>query len=167
MLRRLTRTSLASERPQQTGPCGAGFMPNALLSTSASTPSANLGTRPDMADGALLRPSRARLMANEAGRAASSGPSASDGPTRHEILKRTNVRVNKFYFKWGKASIGRFWRFSRGYVSTGGPTASRTCENWRVPGAGAAPNLDEASGSGPETRGSGCFRALNTQFSGL
>ena len=87
LLRRLTRTSLASERPQQTGPCGAGFMPNALLSTSASTPSANLGTRPDMADGALLRPSRARLMANEAGRAASSGPSASDGPTRHEIFE--------------------------------------------------------------------------------
>ena len=62
-------------------------MPNALLSTSANTPLANLGTRPDMADGALLRPSRAPLVANEAGRAASSGPSASDGPTRHEIFE--------------------------------------------------------------------------------
>ena len=31
---------------------------------------------------------------------------------------------------------------SRGLVPTGGPTASRACENWRVPGAGAAPNPD-------------------------
>ena len=37
-------------------------MPNVLLSTSANTPLANLGTRPDMADGALLRPSRARVV---------------------------------------------------------------------------------------------------------
>ena len=50
-------------------------------------------------------------------------------PPAMKFLKRTNVRVNKFYFKWGKASIGRFWRFSRGSVATDGPTASRTCEN--------------------------------------
>ena len=50
--------------------------------------------------------------------------------------------------------------FSRGSVRTGGPTASRTCQNWRVSGAGATPNSDKAPGSGPETRGSGCFRAL-------
>ena len=50
--------------------------------------------------------------------------------------------------------------FSRGSVRTGGPTASRTCQNWRVPGAGAAPNLDKAPGSVPVPGGARCFRAL-------
>ena len=53
--------------------------------------------------------------------------------------------------------------FSRGSVSTGGPTASRAFGNWRVPGAGAAPSLDEASGSVPVPGGAGCFRAEKLQ----
>ena len=52
---------------------------------------------------------------------------------------------------------------SRGSVPTGGPTASRACENWLVPGAVAAPNPDEASGSVPVPGGVGCFRAEKLQ----
>ena len=52
---------------------------------------------------------------------------------------------------------------SRGSVITGGPTASGACENWRDPGAGAAPNPDEASGSVPVPGGAGCFRAEKLQ----
>ena len=53
--------------------------------------------------------------------------------------------------------------FSRGSVITGGPTASRACENWRAPGAGAAPNPEEAPGSVPVPGGVGCFRAEKLQ----
>ena len=51
--------------------------------------------------------------------------------------------------------------FSRGSVSTGGPTASRACENWRVPRPGAAPNPDEPLVPVPVPGGAGCFRAEN------
>ena len=53
--------------------------------------------------------------------------------------------------------------FSRGSVSTGGPTASRACENWRVPGAGADPNPDEPLVPVPVPGGAGCFRAEKLQ----
>ena len=53
--------------------------------------------------------------------------------------------------------------FSRGSVSTGGPTASRACENWRVPRAGAAPNPDEPLVPVPVPGGVGCFRAEKLQ----
>ena len=57
-----------------------------------------------------------------------------------------------------------FWVvISRGSVRTGGPTASRACANWRVPGAGAGPNPDEASGSVPVPGGAACFRAEKLQ----
>ena len=52
---------------------------------------------------------------------------------------------------------------SRGSVPSGGPTASRACENWRVPRAGAAPNPEEAPGSVPVPGGVGCFRAEKLQ----
>ena len=52
---------------------------------------------------------------------------------------------------------------SRGSVPSGGPTASRACENWRVPGAGAAPNPEEEPGSVPVPGGVGCFRAEKLQ----
>ena len=38
-----------------------------------------------------------------------------------------------------RAFVAVGFNFARS-VATGGPTASRSCENWRVPGAGAAPN---------------------------
>ena len=56
---------------------------------------------------------------------------------------------------------------SSGPVRTGGPTTSKSYENWRVPGAGAGPNLDKALGAVRLTGSFGCFRALNTQFSCL
>jgi hypothetical protein len=66
--------------------------------------------------------------------------------------KRGRVRT------WGLPGF-----FSRGSVPSGGPTASRACENWRDPGAGAAPNPDKAPGSVPVPGGVGCFRAEKLQ----
>ena len=77
-----------------------------------------------------------------------SGPKLTFEKSKNEVGVRT----------WGMPGF-----FSRGSVRTGGPTASRACEIWRVPGAGAAPNPDEASGSVPVPGGVGCFRAEKLQ----
>ena len=72
--------------------------------------------------------------------------------TFEKSRKRGRVRT------WGMPGF-----FSRGSVPSGGPTASRACENWRDPGAGAAPNPEEAPGSVPVPGGVGCFRAEKLQ----
>ena len=63
------------------------------------------------------------------------------------------------WFRWFLCQVCVGFNFSR-HVATGGPTASRTCENRRVSGAGAAPNSDEPSVRVPVPGGGGCVRGL-------
>ena len=79
------------------------------------------------------------------------------------VLNKTLKAVIKKAKARSGSNLGHAGIFSRGSVTTGGPTASRACENWRIPRAGAPPNPDEASGSVPVPGGVGCFRAEKLQ----
>ena len=78
----------------------------------------------------------------------------------NNLLQQPTTTTTTFFVVETKIVLAYF---SRGSVATGGPTASRTYQNWRVPGAGAAPNPEEEPGSVPVPGGVGCFRAEKLQ----
>ena len=60
------------------------------------------------------------------------------------VLKKTLKAVIKKAKARAGSNLGLAGFFFARVLPTGGPTASRACENWRIPGAGADPNPDEA-----------------------
>ena len=79
------------------------------------------------------------------------------------VLKKTLKAVIKKAKARAGSNLGLAGFFFARVLPTGGPTASRAFENWRVPGAGAVPNPEAEPGSVPVPGGVGCFRAEKLQ----
>ena len=99
---------------------------------------------------------RAKVSARaESSRAAISRKWRRRSETLKAVIKKAKARSG--------SNLGLAGFFFARVLPTGGPTASRACENWRVPGAGADPNPDEPLVPVPVPGGVGCFRAEKLQ----